>query len=171
MMWPLTKPSPFRCTLVPSFLWVPQRRMGVCGLEMSSYVLTAFPSKANLTNKFWSSWPTLPATGRWCWPCAESSPIQVCTLLLCIRIWLVHACVYVLTAVDVLKRFQSYPTLISGKRSTPCGEWVFRSISSEWKAELSYKIITTKSKFNDQCFQSKQRTLYVLTKQWLRSAE
>lgn len=167
-MWPLTTPSLFRCTLVPSFLWVPQKRMGVCGLEMSSSVLMAFPSKANLTNKFWSSWQTLPATGRWCWPCAESSPIQVCTP----PIWSVHACVYFLTAVDVLQRFQCYPALMSGTRSTPCEELVFRSISSEWKAELSYKIITTKSKFNDQCFQSKLRTLYVLqTEQWLRSAE
>lgn len=77
-------------------------------------------------------------------------------------IWSVHACVYFLTVVDVLQRFQWYPALMSGTRSTPCEELALRSISSEWKAELGYKIKTTKSKSTGQCFQSKQRTLYVL---------
>lgn len=55
-----------RCTSVPSCPLAQPRRTGACGRGTSCFALTACPSRANLTNKCWSWWPTLLATAKSC---------------------------------------------------------------------------------------------------------
>lgn len=69
-----------RFTSAPSSPTAQPRRTGACGPETSSSASMEYQSRANLTSRFWSWWPTPPATATSCSQSAGGWHTQVAPL-------------------------------------------------------------------------------------------
>lgn len=69
-----------RFTSAPSSPTAQPRRTGACGPETSFSASMEYQSRANLTSRFWSWWPTPPATATSCSQSAGGWHTQVAPL-------------------------------------------------------------------------------------------